>query len=70
MGMIKNKAQSKESHEENRKVTTLITSDMVIDLYLKAKKTKGKEKAILMERVIYLSQHLNRYHPIVPHLYL
>jgi hypothetical protein len=53
----------------DRKVTLLITSDMVLDLYAIAKKAKGHEKKDLMERVIFLSQHLNRYTPIVPSLY-
>jgi hypothetical protein len=52
-----------------KKTTTLITSDMVLDLYLKAKKAKGQEKKELMERVVFLSQHLNHYTPIVLSLY-
>jgi hypothetical protein len=48
----------------NKKTTVLITSDMVLDLYAKAKKSKGAEKKSLMEKVIFLSQHLNRYTPI------
>jgi hypothetical protein len=52
-----------------KKVTTLITSDMVLDLYVKAKKAKGAEKKELMDRVIFLSEHLNHYTPIVPSLY-
>jgi len=53
----------------DKKVTVLITSDMVLDLYAKAKKAKGQEKKELMERVIFLSQNLNHYTPIVPSLY-
>jgi hypothetical protein len=53
-----------------KKVTTLITSDMVLDLYAKAKKMKGTEKKELMDRVIFLSEHLNHYTPIIPSLYL
>lgn len=55
--------------KEERKVTTLITSDMVLDLYAKAKKAKGSEKKILMDRVVFLSQNLNRYTPIIPSHY-
>jgi hypothetical protein len=54
---------------EERKVTTFVTSDMVIDLYLKAKKLKGVEKKILMERVVFLSQNLNHYTPLIPSHY-
>lgn len=50
--------------------STLITSDMVLDLYDKAKKTKGAEKKNIMEKVVFLSQHLNRYTPIVVSQYL
>jgi len=53
------------SVQEERKTTTLVTSDMVIDLYLKAKKSKGTEKKILMERAIFLSQNLNHYTPLI-----
>jgi len=53
-----------------KKVTTLITSDMVLDLYEKAKKTKGIEKKELMERVVFLSENLNHFIPIIPSLYL
>ena len=52
-----------------KKVTTLITSDMILDLYEKAKKTKGVEKKELMDRVIFLSEHLNHYTPIILSLY-
>lgn len=52
------------------RTSTFITSDMVLDLYAKAKKTKGKEKKALMDKVIFLSQHLNRYTPIVVSQYL
>ena len=48
-----------------KKVTTLVTSDMVLDLYAKAKKAKGLERKVLMERVTFLSQHLNHYTPLV-----
>jgi len=53
-----------------RKVTMLVTSDMVLDLYAKAKKTKGVEKKVLMERVVFLSQNLNRYTPLIPSHFL
>lgn len=49
----------------SKKTTVLITSDMVLDLYAKAKKAKGTEKKTLMEKVIFLSEHLNHYTPIV-----
>jgi hypothetical protein len=62
--MTTNKKESRPQSLEPR-VSTLITSDMVLDLYAKAKKLKGTEKKGLMEKVIYLSQHLNRYVPIV-----
>lgn len=52
-----------------KKVTTLITSDMILDLYEKAKKTKGIEKKELMDRVVFLSEHLNHYTPIILSLY-
>jgi hypothetical protein len=52
------------------KSSTLITSDMVLDLYDKAKKTKGAKKKNIMEKVVFLSQHLNRYTPIVVSQYL
>jgi len=52
-----------------KKVTTLITSDMILDLYEKAKKVKGTEKKELMERVIFLSENLNHYTPIILSLY-
>jgi len=53
-----------------KKVTALVTSDMVLDLYAKAKKAKGTEKKVLMERVVFLSQHLNHYAPLVLSQYL
>jgi hypothetical protein len=65
MAMATKKKESNSPVYE-KKITTLITSDMILDLYAKAKKTKGEEKKILMDRVIFLSQHLNRYTPIVP----
>ena len=68
MAMTTNKKGSTVSVPE-RKVTILITSDMVLDLYAKAKKAKGKEKKELMERVVFLSQNLNHYTPIVPSHY-
>ena len=52
-----------------KKVTTLITSDMVLNLYAKAKQAKGTEKKLIMERVVFLSQNLNRYTPIIPSHY-
>lgn len=36
-----------------------ITADLVLDLYLEAKRTKGVKKEEIMKRVIFLSQHLN-----------
>jgi hypothetical protein len=42
--------------------TQKVTADMVIDMYLKVKKTKNTEtKDEIMKRVIYLSAHLNEY---------
>ena len=67
MSMTLNNKSVKASEE--RKVTTFVTSDMVIDLYLKAKKLKGVEKKILMERVVFLSQNLNHYTPLIPSHY-
>jgi hypothetical protein len=68
MAMTTKKKESNTPVYE-KKVTTLITSDMVLDLYAKAKKAKGSEKKILMDRVVFLSQHLNHYTPIVPSHY-
>lgn len=64
MAMTSSKKYSQPQRDEPR-ISTLITSDMVLDLYEKTKKLKGKEKKNLMEKVIFLSQHLNRYTPIV-----
>lgn len=36
-----------------------ITADLVLDLYLEAKKNKGIKKEEIMKKVIFLSQHLN-----------
>jgi hypothetical protein len=36
-----------------------VTADLVLDLYLEAKKNKGVKKDQIMKKVIYLSQHLN-----------
>jgi hypothetical protein len=68
MAMTTNKKGSTVSLPE-KKVTILVTSDMVLDLYAKAKQAKGKEKKEIMERVIFLSEHLNHYTPIAPSLY-
>ena len=59
----KNKKEVTSSLE--KKVTTLVTSDMVLDLYAKAKKANGSEKKILMERVVFLSQNLNHFVPLI-----
>lgn len=64
MAMTTSKKQGQSQKIETR-VSTFITADMVLNLYDKAKKTKGKEKKDLMERVIFLSQNLNQYMPIV-----
>jgi hypothetical protein len=69
MAMIANNKGIKVPNTE-RKKTLLITSDMVLDLYEKAKKAKGQEKKELMERVVFLSEHLNHYTSIVESLYL
>ena len=60
---LKNK--SNQSVVVDKKISTLITSDMVLDLYTKAKGAKGLEKKALMDKVIFLSQNLNHYIPIV-----
>jgi hypothetical protein len=36
-----------------------ITADLVLDLYLEAKSSKGVKKEEIMKKVIFLSQHLN-----------
>lgn len=36
-----------------------ITADLILDLYLEAKRAKGVRKEEIMKRVIFLSQHLN-----------
>ena len=42
--------------------TQKVTADMIIDMYLKAKKTRNTvTKDEIMKRVIYLSAHLNEY---------
>jgi len=47
------------------KSTVLVTSDMVIDTYLAAKREKNKDKKKeMMENVVILSQNLNRYTPL------
>jgi precorrin-3B methylase len=63
MAMTTSKKQGQSQKIETR-VSTFITADMVLDLYDKAKKSKGKEKKDLMERVVFLSQNLNHYTPI------
>jgi len=68
--MAASKINTKGSDKNERKETVLITSDMVLDLYTKAKQAKGMEKKLLMDRVIFLSQHLNRYTQIVVSHYL
>jgi len=67
--MTTSKKQGQSQKIETR-ISTFITADMVLDLYDKAKKSKGKEKKDLMERVIFLSQNLNHYTPIVLSQYL
>ena len=36
-----------------------ITADLILDLYLEAKRARGVKKEEIMKRVIFLSQHLN-----------
>jgi hypothetical protein len=36
-----------------------ITADLILDLYLEAKKNKGVKKEQIMKKVIFLSKHLN-----------
>lgn len=38
-----------------------ITSDYIIDEYLKAKKLKGLNKKTALKRVIFLSKNLNKF---------
>jgi hypothetical protein len=64
MAMTSNKKGATVS-SAGKKTTTYITSDMVLDLYAKAKKAKGNDKKILMERVVFLSENLNHYTPII-----
>lgn len=48
-----------------RKQTTLVTADMVLDTYVAVTKEKNKEKKKeLMDNVVFLSQHLNEYIPL------
>ena len=48
-----------------RKQTTFVTSDMVLDTYVAVTKEKNKEKKKeLMDNVVFLSQHLNEYIPL------
>lgn len=63
------KKKERDTPVYEKKITTLITSDMVLDLYTRAKKAKGQEKKILMDRVVFLSQHLDHYTPIIPSHY-
>jgi hypothetical protein len=62
--MTSNSASNSKTDIE-RKQTTLITSDMVIDTYLAMKKEKNKtKKQEMMNNVIFMSNHLNRYIPL------
>jgi hypothetical protein len=36
-----------------------VTADLILDLYVQAKKSKGVKKDEIMKKVIYLSHHLN-----------
>jgi len=64
MKMTSNSASNSKTDIE-RKQTTLITSDMVIDTYLAMKKEKNKtKKQEMMNNVIFMSNHLNRYIPL------
>ena len=44
-----------------KKKTMRVTADYVIDEYLAAKKLKGAEKTLAMNRVKYLSTKLNHF---------
>jgi len=40
---------------------TKITADLILDLYKEAKRTTGLKKEHMMQKLIYLSQHLNEF---------
>jgi hypothetical protein len=62
--MTSNSASNSKTDIE-RKQTILVTSDMVIDTYLAMKKEKNKtKKQEMMNNVIFMSNHLNRYIPL------
>jgi len=63
--MMTLKKKPDQSASIEKKISTLITADMVLDLYAKAKEAKGLEKKDLMDKVVFLSQNLNHYTPIV-----
>lgn len=46
-----------KSNKHNKK----ITADMILDLYKLSKKLKGTKQKELMDKVRFLSQHLNEY---------
>jgi hypothetical protein len=62
--MTSNSASNSKTDIE-RKQTILVTSDMVIDTYLAMKKEKNKtKKEEMLNNVILMSNHLNRYIPL------
>lgn len=62
--MTSNSASNSKTDIE-RKQTILVTSDMVIDTYLAMKKEKNKtKKQEMMNNVVLMSNHLNRYIPL------
>ena len=43
------------------KHTKKITADMILDMYKASKKLKGVKQKELMDKIKFLSQHLNEY---------
>jgi hypothetical protein len=69
MYMTSNKLE--EAIVGQRKQTTFITSDMVLDTYLASTKEKNKDKKKeLLDNAIFLSQHLNEYIPLTESQYI
>ena len=52
-----NNYMTAKSNKHNKK----ITADMILDLYKASKKLKGVKQKELMDKVRFLSQHLNEY---------
>lgn len=47
--------------KNNVKKTQKITADMILDLYSVSKKMKGVKQKEVLEKIKFLSQHLNEY---------